>query len=291
MMAGMSDEAAPGDSPEVGTTIQTCGYATNVLVWGDPSAEPTVLLVHGSGPGATAYGAWAWLVPALRDAGFAVVAPDLVGFGWTQRTDGFDYTLDAWVDQLCAVLDDIGLTSVMLVGNSLGGAIALSLAGRESQGTRRIQRIVVMGTVGSPHAITPALELVWGYEPSAEAMEALLRAMPFDPSVITPALLDGRVEASLRPGWQASFRAMFPHPLQGALDAMTVAPEVLARIDAPVLLLHGREDPVIPAEGSWRIAQVLPDAELRVYPQLGHFPSVECPQRYAEAVTGFLSRT
>lgn len=276
------------ESPEIGATIRTCGYQSNVLVWGDPSAQPTVLLVHGSGPGATAHGAWAWLVPALQGAGFAVVAPDLVGFGWTQRTDGFDYTLDAWVDQLCAVLDDLGLASVMLVGNSLGGAIALSLAARDPQ---RIQRMVTMGTVGSPHAITPALELVWGYEPSAAAMEALLRAMPFDPSVVTPALLDGRVEASQRPGWQASFRAMFPHPLQGALDAMTVTPEVLARIALPVLLLHGREDPVIPAEGSWRIAQALPDAELLVYPQVGHVPSVECPARYADAVTGFLSRT
>lgn len=274
------------ENPELGATVATCGYATNVVTWGDTEREPVVLLVHGSGPGSTAHGAWAWLVPSLRDAGFAVIAPDLAGFGWTERVDGFAYSLDAWSDQLAAVLDGLGIGAAHVVGNSLGGAIALSFAVREPA---RVTRLAVMGTVGAPQPLTDALALIWGYEPSLAAMDEMTRAMPYDASIVTDELVRARYEATLRPGWQESYRAMFPMPLEGVVEAMTLDPADVARIDAPVLLLHGREDPVIPAAGSWALAQAIPGAELRVFPRLGHWPSAECPGAYADELTRFLT--
>lgn len=271
---------------ERGVTVRTGDYDTNVLVWGDPAMEPVVLLAHGSGAGATAAGAWAWLVPSLREAGLAVIAPDLAGFGWTERVPGFAYGLDAWSDQLAAVLDAFAVPSCAVHGNSLGGAIALAFAIREPA---RVTRVAVTGSVGSPHAITPALELVWGYEPTGvEAMRAVIAAMPADPGVVTDAAVAARYEASIRDGWQASFRAMFPHPLQSALDAMAMDEADLARLRVPVLLLHGREDPVVPVDGSIAMARVIPDAELRVYGGVGHWPAVEAPERYAAALVPFL---
>lgn len=275
------------EADERGMTIRTGEYDSNVLVWGDPTVEPSVLLAHGSGAGATAAGAWAWLVPALREAGLAVIAPDLAGFGWTQRIDGFAYGLDAWSDQLAAVLDALDVRSCTVHGNSLGGAVALAFAVREPH---RVARVAVTGSVGSAHAITPGLELVWGYEPTTlDAMRTVIEAMPVDPSIVTDAAVAARYEASTREGWQASFRAMFPHPLQSALDAMTVDDADLARIEVPVLLLHGREDPIVPVDGSIAMARVIPRAELRVYAGVGHWPAAEAPQTYAAALVPFLA--
>lgn len=273
-------------SEEQGITIATCGYESNVVVWGDPRSEPAVLLVHGSGPGSTAFGSWSWLVPALRERGYAVIAPDLVGFGWTQRVDGFAYGLRAWSDQLVAVLDALELRQVPVIGNSLGGAIALQLA---IDAPHRVSRLAVMGSVGIAHAITPALELVWGYEPSIEAMGTMTRAMPADASIVTDAMVQARYDASVTPGWQTSFRAMFPHPLQATLDAMSLDPQALRRIAVPTLLLHGREDPVIPVEGSLELVRLIPQADLRVYAGVGHWPAAERPDTYAAELSAFIA--
>ena len=275
------------ETDERGITVRTGAYDTNVLVWGDPTAQPTVLLAHGSGAGATAAGAWGWLVPALRQAGVAVVAPDLAGFGWTERVPEFAYGLEAWSDQLAAVLDALEVRSCAVHGNSLGGAIALAFAIREPH---RVTRVAVTGSVGSAHAITPGLELVWGYEPTGiAAMRTVIEAMPADRSVVTDAAVAARFEASTREGWQDSFRAMFPRPLQSALDAMTVDAASLARIDVPVLLLHGREDPIVPVDGSIAMARVISRAELRMYGGVGHWPAVEAPETYAAALVPFLA--
>ena len=267
-------------------TIRTGGYDSHIVTWGDPSSEPVALLVHGSGPGSTAEGSWSWLVPALRERGLAVVAPDLAGFGWTQRVTGFDYSLDSWSDQLAAVLEGLGIERARVLGNSLGGAIALAFAIREPN---RVERLATMGTVGIRHELRPALELIWGYEPSLAAMREMTLAMPADPGIVTEAMVLERYEASITPGWQESYRAMFPRPLQDRVDEMSLEPELLRRIDVPTLLLHGRDDPVVPVDTSLELVRLLPHASLRVYAGLGHWPSTELPGEYARELSAFLA--
>lgn len=267
-------------------TLRTGGYDSNVVAWGDPGTEPVALLVHGSGPGSTAEGSWAWLVPELRERGLAVVAPDLAGFGWTERVPGFEYSLASWSDQLAAVLDGLGIARARVLGNSLGGAIALAFAIREPD---RVERLATMGTVGIRHEIRPALGLIWGYEPSLEAMREMTLAMPADPSVVTEEMVRQRYEASITPGWQESYRAMFPAPLQSRVDALSLEPDALRRIEVPTLLLHGRDDPVVPVETSLEIVRLIPRASLRVYAGLGHWPSAELPGEYARELGAFLA--
>jgi 2-hydroxymuconate-semialdehyde hydrolase len=84
-----------------------------------------VLLIHGSGPGVTAWANWRLVMPALAQS-CRVIAPDMVGFGYTERLPGDVHTMEGWVAHAIGVLDALGIERTDLVGNSFGGAIALA---------------------------------------------------------------------------------------------------------------------------------------------------------------------
>src|ERR1700761_5923921 len=114
------------DRPEIGTTVDAGGIKTNYLEAG--SGSP-VVLIHGSGPGVTAYANWRLVLPVLAER-FRVLAPDMAGFGFSERPEKADYGVDLWTDQLVGFLDALGIEQAAVVGNSFGGAIALRLAAR-----------------------------------------------------------------------------------------------------------------------------------------------------------------
>ena len=98
-----------------------------------------------------------------------------------------------------------------------------------------------------------------------------------------------RFEASIRPGFQESFSAMFPAPRQRWVDAMTSPEADIRRIAHETLVIHGREDQVIPLANSLTFAQWIPRAQLHVYPQCGHWTQIEHAARFAELVGHFLA--
>jgi len=200
------------DNPELGRTVMAAGIRTNLHDLGQGSP---LLMIHGSGPGVSAYANWRLAMPELAKAR-RVIAPDMVGFGFSERPAGQRYTMDAWVAQAVGVLDALDVERADLVGNSFGGALALALAIRHPQ---RVRRLVLMGSVGVPFAITPGLDAVWGYEPSLATMRALLDVFAHDTRLATDELARLRYEASIRPGFHESFAAMFPAPRQRWVDA------------------------------------------------------------------------
>lgn len=268
-------------TPELGTIIDVAGIATNVHVAGD---GPPVLLLHGSGPGVTAWANWRLTIPVLGRH-FRVVAPDIVGFGFTQRPEDVAYDLATWTAHAVGVLDALGIEQAHVVGNSFGGALAMSLAIHHPE---RVSRLVLMGSVGVSFAISPGLDAVWGYEPSVEAMQGLLHLFAYDPDLIGPDLARLRYEASTRPGVQEAYRAMFPVPRQRALDAMTHAAEAIATITAPTLVVHGRDDRVIPLQNSFDLLGLIDDAQLHVFGHCGHWTQIEHAAAFTALVTDFL---
>lgn len=111
-------------NPEIAHTVDVEGIATNYHRLG---SGPPVVLLHGSGPGVSAYANWRLTMPALAER-FTVIAPDIVGFGFTDRPEAFPYGLDAWRAHLLGFVDALGLERFSLVGNSFGGGLAISLA-------------------------------------------------------------------------------------------------------------------------------------------------------------------
>ena len=150
-MFASSFEVATVSNPEIAKSVLAAGIRTNVH---DLGSGPPVLLIHGSGPGVSAWANWRLVMPELaRQA--RVIAPDMVGFGYTERPTGQRYDMDAWVAQAVGLLDALDIERTDLVGNSFGGALALALTIRHPQ---RVRRLVLMGSVGVPFAITPGLD-------------------------------------------------------------------------------------------------------------------------------------
>ena len=274
--------AVASTNPELGLRIRTGAFETNVH---DIGAGRPVLFIHGSGPGVSAWANWRLAMPVIAKQA-RVIAPDMVGFGYTDRPAGITYNMDTWVQQALDLLDALDLPQVDLIGNSFGGALALALSIRAPE---RVRRLVLMGSVGVPFPITPGLDAVWGYEPSLQRMRELLDIFAYDRKLATDELAQLRYEASIRPGFQESFAAMFPAPRQRWVDAMTSAEADIRRIAQQTLVVHGREDRVIPLATSLTLSNWIPRAQLHVFGQCGHWTQIEHAARFAQLVGNFLA--
>ena len=207
----------------------------------------------------------------------------MVGYGDTARPADIGYSLSTWSDHVLGFLDALGLYRVAVVGNSLGGRIALDLAERVPD---RIRRMALMGAPGVGMTITEGLRALRSYEPSLGAMRDLLVTyFADDPSIITDDLVRVRYEASVRTN--DAYRAMFVDARQAMKDLGITGDRVRA-ISTPTLLVHGREDKVVPVEVAWNMVRLLPDADLHVFARCGHWTQLERADAFNDLVAGFL---
>ncbi|MBP7414870.1 MAG: alpha/beta fold hydrolase [Giesbergeria sp.] len=273
-------------NPEIAQSVVAAGIRTN---FHDVGSGHPVLLIHGSGAGVSAWANWRLVMPVLAQQA-RVIAPDMVGFGFTDRLDlsqpGQRYDMDTWVRQAVGVLDALGIEKTDLVGNSFGGALALALSIRHPQ---RVRRLVLMGSVGVPFTLTPGLDAAWGYTPSLENMRKLLDVFAYDRSLVTDELARLRYEASIQPGFQESFAAMFPAPRQRWVDAMCSPESAIRALPHHTLVVHGRDDQVIPLSTSLTLSQWIVRSQLHVFGQCGHWTQIEHAARFARLVGDFLA--
>lgn len=271
--------------PELGRRVRTGAFETNVH---DLGAGKPVLFIHGSGPGVSAYANWRLVMPAMARTR-RVLAPDMVGFGFTDRfpagTGPERYNMDTWVRQAIDLLDALDIERADVVGNSFGGALSLALAIRAPE---RVRRLVLMGSVGVPFPITPGLDAVWGYEASFENMRRIMDWFAYDRGLVTDELAQLRYEASARPGFQEAFGAMFPAPRQRWVDAMASPEAAIRALAHETLIVHGREDQVIPLQASLTLSGWIPNSQLHVFGHCGHWTQIEHAARFAQLVGNFL---
>jgi len=270
------------DDPEVGRTVVIDGVETN---YHDVGEGPVLLLLHGSGPGVSAWANWRGVIPDLATR-FRVVAPDLLGFGRTRPPAQQTYDMATWVAHLHGFLDALGLDRFSVVGNSFGGGLALRLAIARPES---VERLVVMGSSGVPSAITPGLEAVWGFTPSFDNMRRLLDIFAFDPARATDELAELRLAAATRPGVQEAYSRMFPAPRQQSLDRMNIPEAELRAISQPTLILHGRDDRVIPLSNSIDLNALIDDSQLHVFGRCGHWVQIEERESFIELVSRFVA--
>lgn len=268
--------------PEIANKIKTGEFHTN---YHDQGEGFPVLLLHGSGPGVTAWANWRLVIPVLSQ-NRRVLAPDLVGFGYTERPENPQYNMTNWTKQVIDFMDALNLEQVDLVGNSFGGGLAIKLA---IEYPERIRKIVLMGSMGISFPITQGLDDVWGYTPSFDNMKKMINLFAYNKEIVTENLINLRYEASIEPGFQESFSSMFPAPRQNGVESMASAEDKISKIKQPALIVHGREDEVIPLENAYRLMNLIDDAQLHVFGHCGHWTQIEQTGRFCKLVEDFLA--
>jgi pimeloyl-ACP methyl ester carboxylesterase len=276
------DDMTETDRPEIGATADTGGIKTNYL---EAGSGPAVVLIHGSGPGVTAYANWRLVLPALSPR-FRVIAPDMAGFGFSERREKADYGVDLWADQVVGLLDELNIAQASLVGNSFGGAIALRIATRHPG---RVAKLVLMGSMGIDFSITEGLDRVWGYEPSFENMRKVMDVFAYDRALVPDELAEVRYRASMQEGFQESYAAMFPAPRQRWADAMRTPDDEIRALPHHTLIVHGREDQVIPVDNSLRLMHLVENGDLHVFAHCGHWVQIERSADFNRIVSDFLA--
>jgi 2-hydroxymuconate-semialdehyde hydrolase len=264
------------------------GFTTRVYETGE-AGRPAVLLLHGSGPGVSGLSNWREVITTLADR-FHCVAPDIVGFGDSTHPDpapqGFLANAQLRVPKLVELLDALGIEKVSLVGNSMGGMYSLRLIQLAPQ---RVDKLVLMGSGGMPGLVpTPDLiKLITFYEdPTREAMANLFRAFVYDVDAFgadIDAIAEQRLEVASRPEVRRSHLGTFaPGPM------LTFSPEELAAITQRTLVIHGREDRIVPLEASYHLARHIPAADLYVLARCGHWSQFEQAALFSKVIGDFL---
>ena len=267
-------------SPEIGQSIDVGGIVTNYHDHGEHGEGGTVVLVHGSGPGVSAFANWRLVIPELAQH-YRVLAPDMVGFGFSARPQDMQYTMPAWLAHIVGFLDALELDRVHLIGNSFGGALSLALTIAHPQ---RVRSLTLMGAAGLEFDLTEGLDKVWGYTPSFENMRELLDLFAYDRNLVNDELAQLRYEASKREGVHEAYAEMFPAPRQDGIKSLASDEADIARIEQPTLIIHGREDRIIPPACSERLFKLIPTAELHMFGQCGHWTQIEHAAAFCELV-------
>ncbi len=256
--------------------------------------DETVVLLHGGGPGASAWSNVGRNIPVLAKR-FHVIAVDQPGFGRSDKQTEHPQYFTHSADALAGLLDALGLGRVHLIGNSLGGGTAVRFALNYPD---RAGRLVLMGPGGlsvnvfSPdptEGIKNLAKFAAPPGPSKEKLEAFLRVMVYDQSLITPELVEERFAAASAPESLAAMAAMgasFSRPdsfEQGMLWREAY------RLRQRVLLVWGREDRVNPLDGALVALKMIPRAQLHVFGRCGHWAQLEKFDEFNRLAMDFLA--
>jgi 4,5:9,10-diseco-3-hydroxy-5,9,17-trioxoandrosta-1(10),2-diene-4-oate hydrolase len=260
---------------------------------GGPEGSPVVLL-HGGGPGATAWSNFGRNVPVFARS-FRTLAVDQPGFGLSDKPAEHDQYWTFSAAALAGLLDELGVERVHLVGNSLGGGTAVRFALTHPD---RVGRLVLMAPGGLTLNVfsadpTEGISRLGRFAappgPSREKLADFLRTLVFDQRLITDDLVEERYAAASSP---ESLRAM------AAMGASFYRRETLEdgmlwrdahRLRHPTLLVWGREDRVNPLDGALVALKLLRNAQLHVFGGCGHWAQVEKSEEFNRLAVDFLA--
>ncbi|MCD4526602.1 alpha/beta fold hydrolase [Nocardioides sp. cx-173] len=251
--------------------------------------QPSLLMLHGSGPGVSGLSNWTAMLESLGTK-YHCIAPDIIGFGDSSHPDpspqGYEANRDLRIDKIFTMLDELGVDQVIPLGNSLGGLYTLRMAQLQPE---RLHSMVLMGSGGAPNLpLLPALgKLIRYYDNhSPEGMGDLLLEFVYDKEAFGPRIAElshERYTIADREDIRRSHAATFAQV--GEPPRYSV--EELAAIDVRALVIHGRDDAVVPPEASKYIAEHLPNADLYILAKCGHWSQVEQADRFKTLVDNF----
>ncbi len=252
---------------------------------------PTIVLLHGGGPGASAWSNFARNIPVLAER-FHVIAPDQPGYGKSDKPIDHPQYFVHSANALLALLDHLEITDrVHLLGNSLGGGASVRFA---LDHPTRAGKLVLMGPGGlSTNLFAPdptegvRLLSQFTYQPTRDNLEKFLRIMVFDQSLVTDELIDERFALANTPESLAAMKAM-GKSFAGADFEQGMLWRDAYKLRQPVLLIWGREDRVNPLDGALVATKVIPRVQLHVFGGCGHWAQLEKFDEFNRLTVDFL---
>lgn len=253
------------------------GNKIRYLEWGD--SKDTVVLLHGLGGMAER---WLPVIPFLSKK-YKVIAPDLIGYGQSDKPQT-DYTSDFFRESMLGFLNALSLQSVFMVGTSLGGEIVAECAATQSS---LIKKIVMVSPAGIMKKATPVLDAytMAALYPTHESVKTAYQMMTGKNKEIDNQSVDNFILNMTRP----NAKMVFLSTLLGMKNS-PVLTERLRLIKAPVLLMWGNEDKMIPIEYAKEFATSIPNCEFVIMNGCGHTPYQEKSAEFSKIVLDFLSK-
>ena len=245
------------------------------------------MLLHGAGPGVTSWANWRKNMPVFSEH-FRVIAPDAPGFGHTERREGQDYNMDFWAKHTVGLMDELGIEKANFVGNSFGGGLTLAIATRYPD---RVKRFVLMGSGGLKFVPSAHVQMTSAYEPDFDKMSAILKeCFAYDPAIVTDELIQSRYETSRLPGHEECYTAIFAKIKASNMELVTTPEEKIAELKHEALVIHGREDTMVPLSCAVRFHELLVNSDLHVFGKCGHWTQIEKQDEFDRMVIEFFQR-
>lgn len=265
-------------------TFEFRGMPVHCVELGDPRG-PAVLMLHGSGAGASTMGNWRKVLEPLAAAGLHVHAMDLIGFGGSGRKLAPPYfDLELWTAQCEALLNRIAAERVGLIGHSLSGAIALKLASRHA----RISRVLTTATMGLAFPANDTTRAAWVCPSDMRELRATAQALIADPALIDEDYLAQRASQLFSGDYRDYYREMFSSDRQRYIDDAALRPEEIEAIQCDVVLMHGLDDAAFPAELlSLELARKLKRADAILLSHCSHSVAFEQPDKFVRYAAQF----
>jgi 4,5:9,10-diseco-3-hydroxy-5,9,17-trioxoandrosta-1(10),2-diene-4-oate hydrolase len=275
---------------------QTVNVAGKPMFVAEAGEGPPVVMLHGGGPGASGVSNYSRNIDPLAEH-FRVIVPDLPGYGRSAKgvdqSDPFGYL----ADMIRGLLDELGVGTACLVGNSYGGAAALRLALDTPQ---RVGKLVLMGpggigtTRGVPTAGLKSLLAYYGDDgPSRDKLATFIRNyLVYEGACVPDSLIDTRYAASVDPEVVADpplRRPSGPTALRTLWRMDLTRDKRLKHLQTPTLVLWGRDDKVNRPSGGPMLANLMPNAELVMTSRTGHWMQWERAELFNRIAVDFLS--
>lgn len=249
--------------------------------------EIPLVLIHGSLGSLHEWEGWVRaLSPRLR-----LITVDLPGHGLTGAWPRDEYTIEAYTDFIEVLADTLNLDRFVLVGHSMGGAVAWSFAATRPD---RVSHLVLVDAAGYPRAGEAPLSTRLARMPVVgdigihfkpdRLVQRSLAEIYADPAMVTPERVKQYSELQRFPGNRQA-------TLQRARSQEPLDPTQLKRLDVPTLIIWGAKDKWVPVADAFRFQQDIKGAKLEIFEKLGHNPMEEDPEATAAAVAAFLAST
>ncbi|MET8428562.1 alpha/beta hydrolase [Nocardia sp. NPDC004860] len=277
---------------DTGRTVRVGGRQ---IYFNEAGSGSAVVLLHGGGPGASGLSNYSRNIEALAQR-FHVIVPDMPGYGqsskWIDPADPFGDLARA----VGGLLDELGVASAHLIGNSYGGAAALRLAMDRPE---KVNRLILMGPggVGTTRALPTAglqqlLNYYTGGGPSREKLTRFIREyLVFDGDAVPEELIEARYQASLDPAVVANpplRRPSGPLALRTLLRMDFTRDSRLHKVEQPTLVVWGTGDKVNRPEGGRMLVDAMPNCDLYLAANTGHWVQWERADLFNTLATAFL---